>query len=474
VAEAADWKEKYQQALRQFAADEKRWQSLEALLRRIVSRVSAASLGLDENLDQELTRLSASIRRQGGVEELGALFESLSRAIEIFEKRPASAAAISTAKAAVNPAPSPSVDLAVNAAVVPAVVAAPADSSMALLEAARRILAALAVTTELRQRVDAIGAKLVSPMSQEALAGALTQMAILAAEQSAVFERGRQELTKLLAQINARLEDMTEYLVGEDAAQAESLASSQVLDSKVLEEVRALGSQSDGPTDLKKLQHQVRARLDAINGHLMEFRAREQTRMASQRERTASMRGRIEELEQQSASLRTRLENQSRLALIDPTTGIGNRLAYEQQIAREIARFDAEGKVFSLAAWDIDHFKSINDNYGHAAGDRVLKAVAEELLRSVRGTDSVARYGGEEFVVIFPATAGRDAERLCNDIRLKLSVIDFHFRGTPVRVTSSCGIATVAFGDTAAALFERADLALYRAKAEGRNRCVRA
>jgi diguanylate cyclase len=468
VAEAADWKEKYQQALRQFAADEKRWQSLEALLRRIVSRVSTAPLGLDDNLDHELTALSASIRRQGGVEELEPLFASLSRAIEAFEKRS------KLTPAAASPTVSPAAASAATPVVAVAATTTPAEPSVALLEAARRILATLAVTTELRRRVDAIGAKLASPISQEALAGALTQMAILAAEQSAVFERGRQELTKLLAQINARLEDMTEYLVGEDAAQAESLASSRVLDSKVLQEVRALGGQSDSPVDLKQLQHQVRARLDAINSHLMEFRVREQTRMESQRQRTASMRGRIEELEQQSASLHARLENQSRLALIDPTTGIGNRLAYEQQIAREIDRFGAEGKAFSLAAWDIDHFKSINDNYGHAAGDRVLKAVAEELLRSARGTDSVARYGGEEFVTILPATAGREAERLCNDIRLKISVIDFHFRGTPIRVTSSCGIATVVFGDTPAVLFERADQALYRAKAEGRNRCVRA
>jgi hypothetical protein len=87
VAETADWKEKYQQALRQFAADEKRWQSLETLLRRIVSRVSTAPLGLDDNLDHELTRLSASIRRQGGVEELEPLFATLSRAIEAFEQQ---------------------------------------------------------------------------------------------------------------------------------------------------------------------------------------------------------------------------------------------------------------------------------------------------------------------------------------------------------------------------------------------------
>ena len=460
MAEPTDWKDKYQEALRQFAADEKRWQSLEALLRRIVNRVCAAPLGLDENLDEELTRLTASIRRQAGVDDLEPLFASLSRAIENFEKRPR-----------VSPS---TVTLAAPAtATVSAVPTTADDPARRLLDAARKILAAFAATTELRQKVDALGAKLAAPVTTEVLSSALTQMAILAAEQSAIFERGRQELTRLLTQINARLEDMADYLVGDDTVQAESLSSTQILDARVREEVRALGSQSESLTDLKQLQHLVRARLDAINSHLMDFRTREQARMESQRERTASMRGRIAELEQQSAALQVRLRDQSRLALVDATTGLANRLAYEQQIVREFERWESDGRPFSLAAWDIDHFKAINDSYGHAAGDRVLKVVAEQLVGAARGTDTVVRYGGEEFVMILPATAGREAERLCNEIRARIAAVGFHFRGTPVSVTSSCGIATTVLGDTPETLFERADQALYRAKTEGRNRCVR-
>jgi len=457
VAETTDWKERYQEALRQFAADEKRWQALESLLRRIVSRVCAAPLGLDDRLDEELTRLAAAVRRQGDADELARHFESLSRSLEEFEKplrrKPTDAVPAGPAPAATHPASG--------------------DASKALLDAARRLLGALAGTAELRQRVDAIGAKLAAVATQETLAAALTQMAILAAEQAAVFERGRQELMRLLTQINARLEDMTDYLVGEDTVQTESDASTQILDARVKEEVRALGSQSESLTDLKQLQHLVRARLDAINSHLIDFRARELARIETARARTADMRRRIAELEQQSVSLEARLKDQSRLALIDPATGIANRLAYDREIAKELARWEAEGTPFSLAAWDIDHFKAINDSYGHAAGDRVLKVVAEQLVGAARGTDTVARYGGEEFVMILPATAGREAERLCEAIRSTIMTLGFHFRGAPVAVTSSCGIATVAAGDTPETLFGRADQALYRAKAAGRNRCAR-
>src|SRR5690606_8170235 len=125
-----------------------------------------------------------------------------------------------------------------------------------------------------------------------------------------------------------------------------------------------------------------------------------------------------------------------------------------------------------VLAWDIDNFKSINDSYGHRAGDKVLAVVAESLAKSIRGTDFVARYGGEEFVMLLPGTKLEDGLRLANRMREAIAQIGFHFRGNPVWVTISCGITQLREGDVDDEIFDRADKAMYKAKEGGRNRVV--
>jgi diguanylate cyclase len=126
----------------------------------------------------------------------------------------------------------------------------------------------------------------------------------------------------------------------------------------------------------------------------------------------------------------------------------------------------------SILAWDIDRFKSINDAYGHRAGDKVLRVIGQHLAQHVRGTDFVARYGGEEFVMILVGTAAEQALVAADKIRMNIAKIGFHFRNKPVTVTASCGISMFRPDDTPDSVFDRADRALYRAKEAGRNCCV--
>ena len=122
---------------------------------------------------------------------------------------------------------------------------------------------------------------------------------------------------------------------------------------------------------------------------------------------------------------------------------------------------------------DVDHFKQINDNYGHLAGDKVLRILAKEISTRVRQTDFVARYGGEEFVVLLNNIALEDAEKLMNNVRQKIEKCPFHFKEKQVQITMSFGIAEFGRNDMPETAFERADTALYRAKQSGRNRvCV--
>jgi diguanylate cyclase len=127
-----------------------------------------------------------------------------------------------------------------------------------------------------------------------------------------------------------------------------------------------------------------------------------------------------------------------------------------------------------MMLWDIDDFKIINDTYGHRAGDRVLKTVASCFVSRMRAQDFVARIGGEEFVVLMTGITAELALRIANELRAAVAALRFHFLGTPVRVTVSCGLTEFRDGDATSAVFDRADAALYRAKREGKNLCMAA
>jgi diguanylate cyclase len=155
-------------------------------------------------------------------------------------------------------------------------------------------------------------------------------------------------------------------------------------------------------------------------------------------------------------------------------TGIANRKSFEERISHETAQKPRAGLAVVMLLWDLDNFKLINDSYGHRAGDRVLQSVAACFLAAVRGNDFVARIGGEEFVMLLNATKIEQAMLIANQVRSAVEALRFHFRGTPVRITVSCGLTEVKENDAGDAAFDRADAALYRAKHSGKNLCVAA
>lgn len=164
-------------------------------------------------------------------------------------------------------------------------------------------------------------------------------------------------------------------------------------------------------------------------------------------------------------------ERLSELAHTDALTGLYNRRAYDQELAREWRRVQRNGAALSVLLIDADHFKSINDQHGHAVGDRVLQALAALIQRSAREIDVAARIGGEEFAVLLSDTGATSALNVAERIRSQIAQSDT----MPVTgVTVSIGVATLAAEESAASLQHRADQALYMAKSQGRNRVVSA
>lgn len=155
---------------------------------------------------------------------------------------------------------------------------------------------------------------------------------------------------------------------------------------------------------------------------------------------------------------------------IDPLTGLANRGAFDERLGQEWARIRRRGGLLSLVMVDIDHFKRVNDTYGHTVGDRVLCAVASVIAGQCRDTDMATRYGGDEFAILVPGEAASGAAQFAERCRQAVETISLKVEAAVVRVTASFGVADSAEAASPDVLVQQSDQALYRAKQGGRNR----
>ena len=160
------------------------------------------------------------------------------------------------------------------------------------------------------------------------------------------------------------------------------------------------------------------------------------------------------------------------LAHRDGLTRLPNRRAFDEALGEVFARFERLGEQATLLALDVDHFKRVNDTHGHAAGDEVLRAVAEVMNRNLRPFDRAFRTGGEEFAIVLPATDAATGRETAERLRTAIQSHPIQYRDTEIAVTVSVGAASLAGGIDKTALTEAADAALYKAKLGGRNRVV--
>ena len=181
---------------------------------------------------------------------------------------------------------------------------------------------------------------------------------------------------------------------------------------------------------------------------------------------------RMRESAEKIEELERNLESAIRDATIDALTGVGNRKSFDAVMRKMAGEAMNSGDELALLMIDIDHFKKVNDTWGHQTGDAVLRHLAGTVQKTVRGEDHVARYGGEEFAVILPRTVARSAVVVAENIRQALArepiALDVSPPMTPITV--SIGVACYEPGDPLAEWIERSDAALYQAKREGRNR----
>ncbi|MEK1905847.1 MAG: diguanylate cyclase [Pseudomonas sp.] len=286
----------------------------------------------------------------------------------------------------------------------------------------------------------------------------------------AVSDSGQREFAGYLKQLNERLAAFLGTLTEAHEGYSESVESARSFNQELREQVSGLQASVLDASDLDDLKRALEARLDGLLSTVSEHQRQRDGREELVTERLQSLVQKVADMEQEAQEFRDHIEEQRQKALTDPLTGLPNRAAWSERLELEMARWQRYGGDLLLAILDIDHFKRINDDYGHLAGDKVLKIIATELTKRLRKTDFLARFGGEEFVLLVPSTPLDGGLQLLETLRSAIESCPFHFRGERVTITLSSGLTAFTKDESSEKVFERADQALYRAKRSGRNR----
>lgn len=277
------------------------------------------------------------------------------------------------------------------------------------------------------------------------------------------------EFQQFLEQINQRLEGVGELANASQTDHQASARAGKVLRESMREQVVAMQHSVSQSHDINHLKVSVNNRLDEILAAVDKHQSDEQQREQGLAEQLDALVVKVKEMESASVDAEERIEQHRQKALCDVLTQLPNREAYQQRLADEYQRWLRYQRPLTLAVCDIDFFKKVNDNYGHQAGDKVLRIIAKSLRARLRKSDFIARYGGEEFVILLPETNGQQALKVIEAIREAIANCPFHFKETPVSITLSFGICVFRDEQSPGQIFAQADAALYKAKEKGRN-----
>ncbi len=335
-----------------------------------------------------------------------------------------------------------------------------------------RLIEFLPLEDEVKDSAEQLKEDFSHGVTTEELPNALKLIAELISKMRSNVQQEQKEFERFLKSLNGRLEEVDQYLQNSLTEYQQSYQNGVDLDDAVKEQVKSIGDSVSSIHNIEEMESAVQTHLDKILTHIDLHRDKESERVNRVEKENEQLSGQLKELESESGKLRQQVIESKNKALIDQLTQLPNRMAYDERMSQEYARWKRYNSTLIIMVWDIDYFKKVNDTYGHQAGDKVLKVVAGLLRKNLRETDFIARFGGEEFVGLMPETTLGGGFKIAEKIRGAVENLEFHYRGSNVKVTISCGISLFIKNDTPESAFARADKALYQAKDEGRNRCV--
>ncbi|MFK7888484.1 MAG: diguanylate cyclase [Gammaproteobacteria bacterium] len=489
-----DWKDKYRDLLGELADKESSWRQCEKTLRLTATRLGIAAMGRDAQIDAQLEDIVSLVKTPGSEEALREPLESLARSV-VEQENTATFEVVPDFAGFVADLPLPADQqrrvldamerggpagtaraLGHLAHCLRDLLALPTDDGPTIANAVQGLLRGFGEISESLPQLEPIFVELQNALSEQTAAAAwdplLRQFARAIGQAVLDLQEERSELEAFLEQVTDRLTEFDAIAESSRNEALERAADTEDLEQGVGQQVGELQEDVQASQDIGDLKSRVKQRLDTIAERMSVFRQREDERANTAETRQQVLQEQVNRLRVRTNELAVRCGEQEQRLMYDSLTGVHSRHAYDQRLQEEFQRWQRHAQPLTYALWDIDHFKHVNDTYGHQTGDDLLRDVARMLSKNTRTEDFVARIGGEEFVVLFIATSADPATQLANRLREHIGAKEFEHNGQVLNVSISCGLTEFRPSDTPKSVYDRADQALYAAKNAGRNRCV--
>lgn len=494
VADDKNYKNKYFDCLQKQEDDEKSWDDLETLLRKAITRLSISAKGHDTRLDRILSKIQKHSREKNN-DALGDDLDELSRVLNDLDDQGGSgseqgdSASISeliediSSRVRFNALLETKIDVfkdrihsldqdqcigqfseLVNQAIEQGL---HDDSIQKVLIT---LVEKVAFTHGNSDELDRIKLRLEDDFDEQMWQVYMDEVIEEIRNIISDINNEKIELEGLIVDVTQQLGEISSALSEEMISSAEGRRETQHLQSIMNNSVANIQDSVRDESDIDTIKGSIHDNLEAIKTGIEDFVSKDTQRFQRSEERNKNLQKQIRFMEHESQQLKMKLSENKQKLMFDTLTGARSRLSYDEIIDVEMARWSRYQEEFSYAVIDIDHFKKVNDEFGHNAGDKALKIVARMMGKHIRQTDFLFRIGGEEFVLLLPKTTLENAIPLVEKIRRNVSESSFHFKKIKVTITLSAGLTAVAASDNAERIYERADKALYQAKNSGRNR----
>ena len=324
------------------------------------------------------------------------------------------------------------------------------------------------LSAEQKHNLTAIVNKIHKGAGIEAVILAYTQLISILLENLA---NEKKTSAQFLSALNNSLNSVKSVIDQSLGHLSEHEESKDKANKEVMSNLKDFHKNIDNP-DLSQLKENVSSQLTDLEKSIKAKDEVEKNQQSIMQESMRNMKLELKDIESHAESYKNKLEKQKKQILQDPLTRIPNRIGLQERLEKEFALTNKNKNPLWIVIADIDHFKNVNDSYGHPVGDTTLKSIAAVLQKSISENEFVARYGGEEFVLVLPNMPISNAEALLEKIRKQIENTPLKNKTKTFNVTISIGAAYVLQNETIKETLERSDSALYRAKNNGRNQVV--
>lgn len=284
------------------------------------------------------------------------------------------------------------------------------------------------------------------------------------------FSEEYQQTQKLIVNINLALEEVHKTLINSLSSSKDYSAQLAALNLKIDKQIEELSTETEKAESVESLKELIDKKLTVINESIKQRDDVEKKRTMELDATLQNMESKLGKLEKRTEYYRQKWLEEKHKSDTDSLTGLPNRGAYDKRLEEEFKRWLRRPEPMCIAVLDIDHFKKINDQYGHRVGDKTLQIVAQTMRKTLRATDYLARYGGEEFVCLLLNTDAKEVMTPLEKVRKAIENIPFKIKNERLNITISIGVTMLLATDNSHTVFDRADKALYEAKDTGRNK----